>query len=296
MPFLQLPDVRLSFMRLGPPHRAANGAQEIVFLHGLAASLAFWYLQIAARFAATSPILLFDLRGHGRSSSPASGYTPDAMADDLHALLDHVGVAEAHLVGHSFGGSVALHFACRYPRRVKSLTLADVRLRTVQRRLEPQARRALGGARRRLAQVGFDNRADEFGVELFERLARLRLERPLALTRLSKVMPTPFSGANGDAAARRWLDLLEQTTAKNDFMRGETVTMEALSAINLPVLLIYGEHSQALPTGQALHGIVDNSRLVTIPRAGHFFPISRPDAFNSAFAPFIQEHGLEFTV
>ena len=56
---------------------------------------------------------MYDLRGHGRSGSPPRGYSPRVMADDLRDLMDALAIDRAHIISHSFGGQIALHFAGR---------------------------------------------------------------------------------------------------------------------------------------------------------------------------------------
>src|SRR6185369_396766 len=83
-------------------------------------------MSIAPAIAKRARVLLYDLRGHGRSEQPPSGYTIDDMVDDLRGLVD----AEAAdqpvvVVGHSFGGHVALRFALRHRDRTAALILLE---------------------------------------------------------------------------------------------------------------------------------------------------------------------------
>ncbi|GGH57398.1 hypothetical protein GCM10011341_26760 [Frigidibacter albus] len=109
------------------------GQAPVAMIHGLGANLAFWYLGAVRHLAADMPILLHDLRGHGASSMPPSHYQLHDLADDFAALLDHLQIDRAHVVGHSHGARVALAFAIAHPERVASLTVADTQLRALQR-------------------------------------------------------------------------------------------------------------------------------------------------------------------
>ena len=81
----------------------------VVMIHGLLlGSMASWYFTAAPALARRHRVRLYDLRGHGRSSIPATGYQLPSMAADLEALMSHLGMERVHLVGHSFGGRVAL--------------------------------------------------------------------------------------------------------------------------------------------------------------------------------------------
>ncbi|MFM1813336.1 MAG: hypothetical protein RLZ98_31 [Pseudomonadota bacterium] len=69
-------------------------------------------------------VITFDPRGTGRTTAPDGVWTIEQLAADVAALLDHLGIEKAHLIGHSMGGRVALAFALAYPRRAKSLIMA----------------------------------------------------------------------------------------------------------------------------------------------------------------------------
>ena len=69
-------------------------------------------------------VITFDPRGCGRSSAPPGVYTMEQMACDVAALLEHLGVRSAHILGHSMGGRIGLALALAYPGRVRSLILA----------------------------------------------------------------------------------------------------------------------------------------------------------------------------
>jgi 3-oxoadipate enol-lactonase len=68
-------------------------------------------------------VIAFDNRGAGRSSAPPGPYTTRQMADDAAALLDHLGIPRAHVLGHSLGGMIAQEVALAYPERVERLVL-----------------------------------------------------------------------------------------------------------------------------------------------------------------------------
>src|SRR5262249_48533723 len=155
----------------------------------------------------------------------------------------------AHVVGHSFGGNIALHFASLHPNRIDRLTLADVRVRTLQPRIDVESWIAWPRCRRYLEQLGIeiDVHADDVGFELFERVARVRLEQPERMQQLLTEVASPFMGPGGEATARRWLDLLDTTAAREELASGARARPEDIAAIDTPCQLIYGEYSQALP-------------------------------------------------
>ena len=289
MPFLDVPDVRLNYVSMGPTETVGADRPPFLLVHGLAANLAFWYARIAPALARHHRVVMFDLRGHGRSSMPPAGYNCDQMADDARALLDHLQIKRAHVVGHSFGGNVALHFACRWPARTASLTMADVRVRSVQPRVDLQAWSAWPRIRSHLAQVGIeiDETADEIGFHLFDRIARLRLEQRPENAPSPVLALSPFAGAGGEAAARLWVKLIETTTAGEELVHGAGLPLADIQRIAAPTLLVYGELSQTLPTAFGLRRLLPSNRLEIAPGSGHFFPTKHPERLVAPLLAFV---------
>jgi pimeloyl-ACP methyl ester carboxylesterase len=116
----------------GPVPGADTVRPKVVMLHGLVAdSLASYYYTLANPVALVADVYLYDLRGHGRSTIPPTGYAVADHVDDLDALLDTWGIDEpVHLVANSFGGVVALGLAHRRPERVASMVLVEAHFAT----------------------------------------------------------------------------------------------------------------------------------------------------------------------
>ena len=93
-------------------------------LHGLASS-AHWYDIVAPMLQDRYHIYAPDQRGHGQTTSAPTGYDWQTLSDDLARLLDHIGLDQVSVMGHSWGGNVATNFAANYPDRVKRLIMID---------------------------------------------------------------------------------------------------------------------------------------------------------------------------
>lgn len=102
--------------------------QPLVLLHGLFGSADNWG-SIAKHFSQHYQVISVDLRNHGRSPHSDS-QTYAEMADDLLAVLNTLGLAKIHLLGHSLGGKVAMQFATQYPEKVSKLIVVDMAMRT----------------------------------------------------------------------------------------------------------------------------------------------------------------------
>lgn len=104
-------------------HFVLEGEGEpLVCIHGVGACIENWD-GVAPRLSQRFRVLRYDLRGHGRSTRVTGPYSLPMLADDLAALLDHLGFDSVHVAGHSLGGMIAQTFALRYPARVRRLVL-----------------------------------------------------------------------------------------------------------------------------------------------------------------------------
>src|SRR4051812_15330765 len=130
MPIARVNGVNLNYLQVAD---AAHATEDLIMVHGLATNMAFWYLPYAPVFAKRFRVTLYDLRGLGRSEMTADGYTPQNLGADLAALMDHLGIARAHVVAHSFGGVVALNLARLDASRIASLVLCDAHISAVRR-------------------------------------------------------------------------------------------------------------------------------------------------------------------
>lgn len=115
----QDPLVRLSAIDIHPEH----GRRTFVFLHGFGGQAVQWNYQLQ-KFSLQNRVIALDLRGHGLSDKPSTGYDMACMVEDLEHALEVLKVPEKFvLVGHSFGGAIASEYAVKYPERVERLIL-----------------------------------------------------------------------------------------------------------------------------------------------------------------------------
>ncbi len=99
-----------------------GSGEPLILIMGLGGDLQAWALQVPA-LSKHFRVITFDNRGAGRSSSPDKPYSMSGMADDLAALMDHLEIPKAHILGFSMGGYIAQEFALKYPTRVNKLIL-----------------------------------------------------------------------------------------------------------------------------------------------------------------------------
>src|SRR5258707_3395380 len=117
MDFVELDGVALRYELSG------KGDRTLVLVHEMGGSLESWD-DVAPRFAESRRVLRYDTRGAGMSQKVRGELRLDTMADDIDALLDHIGIAgKVALAGIAVGGAIALHFAARYPERANAVAV-----------------------------------------------------------------------------------------------------------------------------------------------------------------------------
>ncbi len=209
----------------------------VVMLHGLLiGSLASWYFTAGPSLARAHRVRMFDLRGHGRSERVATGYDTRTLADDLAALTEDLGSFD--LVGHSWGALVALQFAIAHPGRVRRLAIVEAPL--------PPSNA--------LAMADF----------LVADHARLLDALPESLR---------AAVAGGRRQAQRLLESLEFLVARSsllDDVRREPDLADAdLAALDLPVLVAYGDRSACVAAGDRLARVIPGATHAVLP-GGHY--------------------------
>lgn len=274
-------------------YRSLGEGKDVVMIHGLAANQGFWHLNVLLSLSRFCRVTVYDLRGHGYSSMPVSGYTTYDMANDLHDLLNHLNISKANIIGHSFGGTVALNYAILYPDRVDSLIIADSRIRSIQPsnciKDWPNWRYAVS----QLEELGLkiSENETEAGLRLLEHLASPQWQKFRNKLKKSPFFVPANSWNKGKRSSNNWLKLLYTTTARQDFVSSDGITTDKLKTVFHPTLAIYGENSPAMPSLQNLVELLPNCKKSVIPDAGHFSPFTNPDLFSKIIVEYLKEVG-----
>lgn len=225
--------------RLGP----AEGP-PVVLVHGLlVGNLAGWFFTVAPELAETRPVILYDLRGHGLSERPPTGYDVATLAEDLSALTEDT-PGPLTLVGHSYGGLVALHLARTRPERVERLALLEAPLPP--------------------------SRASEFDAFL-ERSPEEMLE---ALPDSAKAL---MGRRRGHRLLRTIGGLVNETTLLEDLRAERDVPDAELARVAQPALCLYGTRSACAPVADRLERTLPDAEVVRLD-AGHYLHLDQPEA------------------
>jgi pimeloyl-ACP methyl ester carboxylesterase len=261
-------------------HQAGEGP-DVVLIHGLTGDMSIWFLaQTLPMLAEDFRVTAYDLRGHGYTDAPESGYTSLDHAHDLLALLDEMEVARARVLGHSFGAVIATHTAALAPDRVEALILSDPYFPSL-RHLEDLSRWGhWQNFRREAEEAGVSLSADTWYdlTTFFDQVLHLDDQKLLA-----------FRQAVGLPGLNRILRLAK-TTCGHDSKLTDGLSAELIAGISVPCLALYGEYSPFLSTADYLVEHLPQCQGRRIPGAQHRAPEENAPAFNAAVREFL--HGL----
>ncbi len=238
----------------------------LIFSHGFLMDRTMFDAQVEA-FGTDYRCVRWDERGFGET--PANGsFTYWDSADDAIALMDHLGIDSAVLLGMSQGGFLSLRAALRYPDRVKAIVLIDSGVHVDP----PEVLEGYG-------QLMSHWMSDEPLGEVGETIAGLIINEP----ELSK----------------QWIDIWESRDRYSLKYPAETLLTrdditDRVAEIKCPVLMVHGEEDQAIPieTAEVLSELIPDCRgLVRVPGAAHAANMTHPSIVNPAIGQFLKDIG-----
>jgi pimeloyl-ACP methyl ester carboxylesterase len=244
MRIAELPGARLQYEESGG--EGSGEGPPVLFLHAGSGSSRMWEHQIPAFSAAAYRFIAYDRRAEG------------IAADDLEALVTHLGLERFHLVGTAAGGIVAVDYALSFAQRLRSLVIAN-------------------------SIVGVQ---DEEYLELSRRL-RPAPEFNALPVEVRELGPS-YRAANPDGT-QRWKELAQHVKAQATRNR---ITFAALETIEIPTLLLTGDADLYTPPSvlRLFAARFPNCESVVVPECGHSAFWEQPDIFNRTVLDFIGKH------
>ncbi len=244
----------------------------ILMIHGAQGDQSM-FAGMAATFSKNYRVLTFDQRGSGLSEKPDMPYSIAMLADDTAALMDHLKIATAHIIGVSMGGMIAQEFALRHPQKVRSLVLGcttpggpkSIRLGgaalTSAYSTAPMTPEERGKA---LAEAAFTKGYIAKHPEIVTSMIEARRNRPID----SAAFPHRMKAAM------------------------EHDTYDRLGEIRCPTLVITGKDDALISweNSRLLSQHIKGAEEVILEPAGHCFWLEQPEQSNAAIAGFISRH------
>jgi pimeloyl-ACP methyl ester carboxylesterase len=258
MPFLTLPGVDLWYNDTG------GSGTPVIFLHAASGTCESWVYQLPVFTAAGYRCITYDRRGWGHSQPTATGEQPGFASDDLHGLVDHLGVQRFHLVATAAGGISGLDYALLHPERVRSLVVAN----------------SIGGVQ------------DAAYLEVQHRLRPPEIQAlPVELRELGP----SYRGLNPEGT-QHWIAIERASRPHGTHGPGQPLrhpmTLARLETMQVPVLILAGEADLLSPPAlmRLLAAPLPQCRFETIPEAGHAAFWEQPERWNRLVLEFIGQH------
>jgi 3-oxoadipate enol-lactonase len=233
----------------------------VIFAHGLGGNHLSWWQQVA-HFAPTRTCAVFAHRGFPPSSPVPGKSAPDAYADDLSALIDHLDLKEVALVAQSMGGWTCLEYALRNPARVRALVMASTS----------------GALDFNLLK---NKEVDEWSGQSPSALAELQARgiHPAGGERMAREQPA-LAQLYGQISELAPASFRDEVRARIRELRKQPPAL--LARLPMPVLFITGDEDWVFPpaAGPALARLAPKGDAARVPATGHSVYFERPAQFN----------------
>ena len=269
MPFARADDgVRLHYEEIGD-------GQPLIFVHEFGGDLRSWEPQLRY-FGRYYRSIAFNARGYPPSDVPedVAHYSVERAADDIAAVLDHLGFDEAHVVGLSMGGFATLHFGLRHQARARSLTICGCGYGAEKDKRERFQRES-------------EALADRFEREGSARVAEQYAEGAARVQYQNK----------DPRGWREFAERLAQHSAKGaaNTLRGVQARrpslydlVEPMARIRVPTLIVAGDEDEAcLQPGILMKHAIVTAGLIVLPKTGHLVNLEDPALFNRILREFL---------
>jgi 3-oxoadipate enol-lactonase len=244
-------------------------ADLLVLSNGVLMSTASWAFQ-TPELSKHYRLLLYDCRGMWQSDHPPGPYSMDLHADDLAALLDALGVEQAHIGGTSYGAEVSMVFALKYPHRTRSLIVTSA-----VSQLDPVLK-------------GF--------AETWIAAARAHDPELLYQVVYPLTFSEPWIAANQETLdlARERYELLDMDAFLELMLCFSRLDVTAeLHGIATPTLVVVGEDDALKPRkySEIIAREIPNAEFAIVPHAGHAAMWEQAGVFNSLILGFLAKQG-----
>lgn len=276
-PLLQVHDVHVGRHRISS--LTMGHGRDVLLLHGLGGTRASFF-ETAAALSQRYRVHAIDLPGFGSSSKPARGaYNARWFAEIVLEMMDEQEIHQAHVVGNSMGGRIALEMAMIAPERVRALGLLCPAVAWVRRGFHPLVR--LLRPEFGLIPHGFSRNtvASQFWSMFFD--------RDLIDPAVADLVVDEFRRIYHSAGAR----FAFLSSARNIYLEapyGRNGFYPRLAQLNCPAMFVWGTHDRLIPPafGRHVRKWLPSAEQVTIQRCGHVPQVERPEETNELLLEF----------
>lgn len=255
-----MPSARVEVDEYSIVYRSAGRGPALVLLHGFLCDSRVWRRELE-NLSDQFRVVAWDAPGAGESRDPPDPFTITDWALALAAFLDAIGIERAHVLGLSWGGLLAQEFYRLHPQRCLTLILADT-------------------------YAGWKGSLGEQVAD--QRLARCMRESSLPPGEfVARWVPHEFFADAGPELASEMASVVSQFHPLGFRLMAKTLadndTNDLLTRIQVPTLLLWGEHDQRSPISVAeqFRSAIPSAELIVIPGAGHVSNMEQPETFHA---------------
>lgn len=273
------------------PEAEINGARlyyeihgegyPVILTHGLGGDSTMWAFQLP-EFRKKRKVVIWDVRGHGRSETTENGYSIDQFVEDLHGLMDYLGIEKAHIGGLSMGGWISWRFALAYPEATRSLVLSDsAGMPHKQAPEQREQQRQMFEASAHIAEKYGRERLADATISMMFAEDFIR-NRPDVIDMVKERIKNDPGVGYARTVKGLFMDFIQNPPENSH---------ERLARITVPTLIIAGDKDilTPLPTQEALHEAIEGSRFEVISGSGHVPPVEKPEQWGKLVLDFYDE-------
>ena len=250
--YAEVDGIRVRYARRGP-----ESGTPVIFIHGFGGDLNNWLFNLDA-LAEQHPVIALDLPAHGQSTVKLAGTTLEAQAAFVVRFMDAIGVASAHLVGHSMGGGIAAQIAVDTPQKAASLAMID--------------------------SAGFGDEVNATYTDGFVRTDSRRELKPVAELLFADPALVSRQMLDDLLKYKRLDGVTEALGALGTQLFGDGKQSEqpgkALGSFDKPVLVIWGKQDQVIPSSHAAAAPA-GAKVELLDGAGHMPQMEKANEVNA---------------
>src|SRR3954454_4042440 len=273
---IELHGRRVSFQTAG------SGDELLVLLHGITSTAEAWR-EVLPRLAERYTVVAPDLIGHGRSAKPRGDYSLGAYAAGVRDLLAVLGFDRGTVVGHSFGGGIAMQFSYLFPEYVERMAL--ISSGGLGREVHPLLRAATLPASEWVLPLIAREWPVRAGGAVSAVAAKIGIEAGPDLAEFERGYASLAEEGPSDAFIHTMRGVIDH--------EGQRVSpLDRLYlADQMPTLIVWGDSDPVIPVehGRNAHRIVEHSRYVELPGSGHWPMLDAPDRIVQELTEFMEE-------
>jgi pimeloyl-ACP methyl ester carboxylesterase len=259
--------------------RRSGIGEPILLIHGLAGSSRTWG-DVIPTLSEHHDVIAPDLLGHGESAKPVGDYSLGAFASGLRDFLSVIDVPSVTIVGHSFGGGVAMQLAYQHPHLVDRLVL--VGSGGLGREVSWLLRMLTLPGAEYLMPIGFPKPLVDRATDLGRQLGRRNIRSP-KLAEMWRSYSSLAGAQNRSAFVRTMRGVIEPT--------GQMVnaTDRLYLSAHIPTLIVWGDQDGIIPVSHAYaaHELIPTSRLEILEGVGHFPHVEAAEQFCGVLLDFM---------